>query len=72
MLYQVKSGKLSSVDRRNRSAEGTTVGPVAIHHRYALFEELAENLGGWDIDFVQLSRSEGDFELQQIQVERAV
>lgn len=40
--------------------------PVAIHHRYALFEELAENLGGWDIDFVQLSRSEGDFELLQV------
>jgi AraC-like DNA-binding protein len=67
VLDQVKCGKLSFVNHRNRSAEGATVEPVAIHHRYALFEELAENLGGWDIDFVQLSRSEGDFELQQIQ-----
>ena len=41
--------------------------PQAIHHHYALFEELAENLGGWDVDFVQLSLSEGNFELQQIQ-----
>jgi AraC family ethanolamine operon transcriptional activator len=40
--------------------------PIASQHRYALFEELAENIDGWDIDFVQLSRSEGAFELQQI------
>ena len=62
----MKSGKLVFVNHRNRSAEGAIVEPVAIHHRYALFAELAEDLGGWDIDFVQLSRSEGDFELQQI------
>jgi AraC family ethanolamine operon transcriptional activator len=40
---------------------------TAILQRYALFDELADNFSGWDLDFVQLSPSEGGFELQQIQ-----
>jgi AraC family ethanolamine operon transcriptional activator len=47
--------------------EGAGMDPTAELHRYTLFDELAENFSGWDLDFVQLSPSEGEFELQQIQ-----